>query len=61
VRGGTTVLQHTYDDTEPAAARNPEAVAAALSRVLQRVLDQVATELARAHPAALLPAPRTGR
>ena len=51
-RGGTIVLEHAYSETEPAQARNAEAVAAALSRALQRVLDQVAAELAHGAPGA---------
>jgi ABC-type uncharacterized transport system auxiliary subunit len=57
-RGGTIVLEHAYSETEPAEARNAEAVAAALSRALRRVLDQVAADLARSGP---LAPPRAGR
>ncbi len=44
-RGGSVVLERAFRESEPAEARNPEAVAAALSRALKRVLDQVAGEL----------------
>jgi len=44
-RGGSIVLERAYSETEPAESKHPEAVAAALSRALQRILDQVATEL----------------
>ena len=57
-RGGTIALEHAYSETEPAESRNAEAVAAALSRALQRVLDQVAADLARSGPPA---PPRAGR
>ncbi len=60
-RGGTVVLQRAYSETEPAAAKNGEAVAAALSRALQRVLDQVAAELTAAHPAGAAPPSAAGR
>jgi ABC-type uncharacterized transport system auxiliary subunit len=56
-RGGVVVLDRVFHETEPAESRNPEAVAAALSRALQRVLDQVLTELAGGGAA---PAPDTG-
>lgn len=45
-RGGTVVLARAFTETEHAESRHPEAVAAALSRALQRVLDQIARELA---------------
>jgi ABC-type uncharacterized transport system auxiliary subunit len=45
-RGGTLVLACSYAETEPAEARNPEAVAAALSRALARILDGIVAELA---------------
>jgi ABC-type uncharacterized transport system auxiliary subunit len=54
--GGAIVLQHAYSETEPAEARSAEAVAAALSRALQRVLDQVAAALAHSSPTGALPA-----
>ena len=54
--GGAIVLQHAYSETEPAEARNAEAVAAALSRALKRMLDQVAADLARV-PAGTPPTP----
>ncbi|MBI3770595.1 MAG: membrane integrity-associated transporter subunit PqiC [Deltaproteobacteria bacterium] len=47
-RGGTIILERAFSETEPAASRRPEAVAAALSRALQRILDQLLTEAARA-------------
>ena len=55
-RGGTLLLARSYAETEPAEARNPEAVAAALSRALARILDSVVTELTApgaAQPSAL--------
>jgi hypothetical protein len=55
-RGGTLVLACSYAETEPAEARNPEAVAAALSRALARILDGIVAELAApgaAQPSAL--------
>ena len=45
-RGNTLVLARSYAETEPAEARNPEAVAAALSRALARILDDLVAELA---------------
>jgi len=59
--GGAIVLQRTYRESEPAEARNPEAVAAALSRALQRILDQVAADVAAAHPAGAGPKASAGR
>jgi ABC-type uncharacterized transport system auxiliary subunit len=59
--GGAIVLQHAYSETEPAEARNAEAVAAALSRALKRILDQVATDLARAPGAPAPTPPAAGR
>ncbi len=44
-RGGTVLLQRSYAEREPAEKRNPEAVAAALSRALGRILDQMLREL----------------
>jgi ABC-type uncharacterized transport system auxiliary subunit len=43
--GGTVLLERSYAETEPAAARNPEAIAAALSRALGRILDRLIAEL----------------
>jgi ABC-type uncharacterized transport system auxiliary subunit len=45
-RGGNVLLERTYAETEPAGARNLEAVAAALSRALGRILDRFAADLA---------------
>jgi uncharacterized lipoprotein YmbA len=45
-RQGTVVLDRAVAETEPAAERNPEAVVAALSRALGRVLDRLAADLA---------------
>ena len=45
-RDGKLLLERSYAETERAARRNPEAVAAALSAALGRILDQVVTELA---------------
>jgi ABC-type uncharacterized transport system auxiliary subunit len=47
-RGGRIILERAFSETEPAASRRPEAVAAALSRALQRILDQVLAETAAA-------------
>lgn len=44
-RGGAIVLERAYSETDPAESRKPEAVAAALSRALQRILDRVAVEI----------------
>lgn len=44
-RGTAVVLQRTFAETEPAAGRGPEAVAAALGRALARVLDAAAAQL----------------
>jgi ABC-type uncharacterized transport system auxiliary subunit len=44
-RGGRTVLARSFDETEPAEGRTPEAVAAALSRALGRVLAEVTSAL----------------
>lgn len=43
--GGTVVLERSYAESEPAEKRNPEAVAAALSRALGRILDRMVREL----------------
>jgi uncharacterized lipoprotein YmbA len=45
-RRGTVVLERAVTETEPAAERNPEAVVAALSRALGRVLDRLVADLA---------------
>jgi ABC-type uncharacterized transport system auxiliary subunit len=58
-RGGRVVLERAYSESEPAESPRPEAVAAALSRALQRILDQVLAEAARADGAAALPPART--
>jgi len=47
-RGGRVVLERAYSESEPAESHHPEAVAAALSRALQRILDQILAEAARA-------------
>jgi hypothetical protein len=47
-RAGAVLLQKSYAETEPAEKRNPEAVAAALSRALGRILDQMLRELSTA-------------
>jgi len=60
-RGGAIVLQRTYAETEPAEAKNPEAVAAALSRALQRVLDHVAADVAAAPRSSAAPRAPAGR
>jgi ABC-type uncharacterized transport system auxiliary subunit len=44
-RGGAILLERSYTETEPAADRRPEAVAAALSRALQRILDHALADL----------------
>ncbi len=58
-RGGRVVLERAYSETEPAESRRPEAVAAALSRALQRILDQVLAEAARTDTAAPASPPHT--
>ena len=45
VQEGRVLLARAYTETEPADARRPEAVAAALSRALGRVLDRVVRDL----------------
>lgn len=45
-RKGVLVLERAYSETEPTARRNPEAVVAALSRALERILRALAGELA---------------
>jgi ABC-type uncharacterized transport system auxiliary subunit len=47
-RGGRVLFERAFSETEVAESRRPEAVAAALSRALQRILDQVLAEAARA-------------
>jgi ABC-type uncharacterized transport system auxiliary subunit len=44
-RDGTVVLQRSYMERESAEKRNPEAVAAALSRALGRILDRMVRDL----------------
>ncbi len=56
-RGGAILLERAFSETERAASRRPEDVAAALSRALQRVLDEITRELAAA-PATAAPSPR---
>jgi uncharacterized lipoprotein YmbA len=43
--GARVVLERTYEDTEPAESRNPEAVAAALSRALGRIVDRAVADV----------------
>lgn len=45
-RGGKQLLERSYTESEPTQARNPEAVVAALSRALGRILDRLASDLA---------------
>ena len=52
-RGGRVLVDGTYAESEAATAHNPEAVVAALSRALGRILDRALSEL---QPAAA-PAP----
>jgi len=44
-RGGAAVLERSYAETEPAASRSPEAVVAALSRALHRILDRALADI----------------
>lgn len=44
-QGQQVLLERTYEDTEPAESRNPEAVAAALSRALGRVVDRAVADV----------------
>lgn len=44
-REGVVVLERSYSETERAARRNPEAVVAALSRALKRILQALAADL----------------
>jgi ABC-type uncharacterized transport system auxiliary subunit len=60
-RGGAIVVQRTYAETEPAEAKNAEAVAAALSRALQRILDHVAADVAAAPRNGVAPRAPAGR
>lgn len=46
-RGGAVVLERSFSESEPAEARNPEAVAAALSRALERTLNRLIEDLKR--------------
>lgn len=46
-RAGSVVLDRVYAETEPAESRNPEAVVAALSRALHRILVRVCADLPR--------------
>jgi hypothetical protein len=51
-RGGTTVVvERSYAESEPAESRDPEAVTAALSRALGRILDRFLSELPVERPA----------
>ena len=42
---GRVVLAHVHTETEAADGRRPEAIAAALSRALGRILDRVVRDL----------------
>jgi ABC-type uncharacterized transport system auxiliary subunit len=59
--GGAIVLQRTYAETEPAESKNAEAVAAALSRALQRILDHVAADMSSAPRSGAAPRAPAGR
>jgi ABC-type uncharacterized transport system auxiliary subunit len=54
-RDGEVVLEHAYAEREPAAVRNPEAVVAAMSRALARILEQLVSALAQAAPPSTSP------
>jgi hypothetical protein len=56
-RGGVVLFQKSYAETEPAEKRNPEAVAAALSRALGRIVDQMLRDV----PATTAPATQPPR
>jgi ABC-type uncharacterized transport system auxiliary subunit len=58
-RGGKVLLERAYSESEPAESHSPEAVAAALSRALQRILDQVLAEAERADAPTAPASPRT--
>jgi ABC-type uncharacterized transport system auxiliary subunit len=45
-RGGRPWLERSYEDSEPARAGTPEAVVAAMSRALGRILDRLLEDLA---------------
>ena len=47
-RGGVVWLERSYEESEIASAKNPEAVAAALSEALTRILERLATDLSGA-------------
>lgn len=51
-RGGRAWLERSYEDSEPARADSPEAVVAALSQALGRILDRLVEDLANAPLAA---------
>jgi len=44
--GDAVLLERSYTETEPAGTHNPEAVVAALSRALTRIMEQVVATLA---------------
>lgn len=44
-RDGVPWLQRSYEETETAAARNPEAVVAAMSNALTRIMERLAADL----------------
>jgi ABC-type uncharacterized transport system auxiliary subunit len=54
-RAGRVVLERAYGETEPAESKRPEAVAAAVSRALQRILDRVVADVAEREHAAATP------
>jgi uncharacterized lipoprotein YmbA len=56
-RDGKPVLARSFAESEPAESRNPEAVVAALSRALGRIMEQVVTALATSAATERAPAP----
>jgi len=44
-RAGAAVLERSYAETEPAESRDPEAVVAALSRALRRILERALADI----------------
>jgi ABC-type uncharacterized transport system auxiliary subunit len=44
-RGGAVLLERTYTESVPADGKRPEAVAAAVSRALARILDRLLADL----------------
>jgi uncharacterized lipoprotein YmbA len=51
-RGGRPWLERSYEDSEPARAATPEAVVAAMSEALGRILERLVDDLASAPEAA---------